>query len=54
MTDEDYMRLAFEVARRAEKSGNTPFGAILVDADGAVVFEAENNVISDSDCTGHA
>jgi tRNA(Arg) A34 adenosine deaminase TadA len=54
MTDEEYMRLAFAVARRAEENGNTPFGAILVDPDGEIVFEAENNVISDSDCTGHA
>ena len=54
MTDEDYMRLAFAVARRAEENGNTPFGSILVDKSGAIVFEAENNVISDSDCTGHA
>lgn len=54
MTDEDYMRLAFVVARRAEENGNTPFGSILVDKDGAIVFEAENNVISHSDCTGHA
>ena len=54
MTDEDYMKLAFAVARRAEQNGNTPFGAILVDQDGDVVFEAENNVISHSDCTGHA
>lgn len=54
MTDDDYMKLAFAMARRAEKKGNAPFGAILVDRNGDVAFEAINNVISDSDCTGHA
>ena len=54
MTDDAYMKLAFAVARRATDSGNPPFGAILVDGQDAVVLEAENNVTSDSDCTGHA
>ena len=54
MTDEDYMKLAISVARRADANGNPPFGSILVDQAGEVVLEAENNVISESDCTGHA
>lgn len=54
MNDEDLLRRAFAVARRAGERGNPPFGAVLVDAQGGVVLEAENTVTSDSDCTGHA
>lgn len=34
-------------------NGNHPFGALLVDADGNVVLEAENTVVTERDCTGH-
>lgn len=54
MTDEDYMKLAFAVARRAGANGNPTFGSILVDKTGEVVLEAENDVFTESDCTGHA
>jgi len=49
-----YLRAAIEVARRAREKGNHPFGALLVDADGAVLLEAENTVNTEHDCTGHA
>ena len=49
-----YLRIAIAVARRAREKGNHPFGAILVDADGAVLLEAENTVNTEHDCTGHA
>src|SRR6266508_518113 len=35
-------------------NGNHPFGALLVDADGKVVLEGENTVLTAQDCTGHA
>jgi tRNA(Arg) A34 adenosine deaminase TadA len=54
MTDEELLRLAFAVARRARAKGNPPFGSVLVDRNGAVVLEAENTVASERDCTGHA
>ncbi len=54
MNDEDFLRRAFAVARRARANGNPPFGAVLVDASGAVVLEAENIVASERDSTGHA
>jgi tRNA(Arg) A34 adenosine deaminase TadA len=54
MQDEDGMRRAFAVARRARANGNPPFGALLVDGKGAVVLEAENTATSERDCTGHA
>ena len=56
ITDLDlhYLRAAIAVAWRAREHGNHPFGAILVDADKQVVLEAENTVVTERDCTGHA
>ena len=52
--DEAFLRQAIEVARRAVEHGNMPFGAVLVDGDGAVALEAENTSITEHDPTGHA
>ena len=52
--DLQFLRLAIDVARRAREHGNHPFGALLADEQGNVLLEAENTVITDSDCTGHA
>lgn len=52
--DEVLMRRAVALARRARDHGNHPFGALLVSADGEVQLEAENTVVTESDCTGHA
>ena len=49
-----FLRQAFAVAQRAREQGNHPFGAILVDANGEKILEAENTVITDHDCVGHA
>ena len=49
-----FLRQAFAVAQRAREQGNHPFGAILVDANGEKLLEAENTVITDRDCVGHA
>ncbi len=53
-TDLEFLRTAVQVARRARERGNHPFGAILVGPDGRVLLEAENTVVTESDCTGHA
>ncbi len=53
-SDADYLRQAIEVSKRARAHGNTPFGAILVDAEGQVLLEQENIEITESNCTGHA
>lgn len=50
----DYLRRAIEVSRRAREHGNTPFGAVLVEADGTVLMEQENIEITERICTGHA
>jgi tRNA(Arg) A34 adenosine deaminase TadA len=48
------MRRTLGLARLARDHGNHPFGALLTDALGDVLLEAENTVVSASDCTGHA
>src|SRR5947209_18988771 len=52
--DEHFLRLSFEVARRALTHGNHPFGAILVDQDRNVLIEAENGYMPAHDGTAHA
>jgi tRNA(Arg) A34 adenosine deaminase TadA len=49
-----FMRVAIDVARKARDNGNHPFGAILVDEQGHILMEAENTVVTEKDCTGHA
>jgi tRNA(Arg) A34 adenosine deaminase TadA len=51
---EFYLTRTIELADRAVKHGNTPFGALLVDHDGNVILEQENIEITENDCTGHA
>jgi tRNA(Arg) A34 adenosine deaminase TadA len=51
---EMFLRRAFDVAKRAQTHGNHPFGAILVDPKGAVLFEVENGFMPDHDRTAHA
>jgi tRNA(Arg) A34 adenosine deaminase TadA len=52
--DAHFLRRSFEVARRAMTHGNHPFGAILVDASGKVLLEAENGYMPAHDGTAHA
>jgi tRNA(Arg) A34 adenosine deaminase TadA len=51
---ERHLLAAIELARRSRENGNHPFGALLADADGNVVLEAENTVVTEGDVTGHA
>lgn len=53
-TDLQFIRLSFEVAQKARDKGNHPFGAILVGEQGQVLLTAENTVVTERDCTGHA
>jgi tRNA(Arg) A34 adenosine deaminase TadA len=56
LTDMDFrlLRQAIDFAHRARAHGNHPFGALLADADGHVLLEAENTVLTGRDATGHA
>ena len=53
MTDEDYMRRALELARRAEEEGEVPIGAVVV-SGGRIIGEGWNRPIAGSDPTAHA
>jgi tRNA(adenine34) deaminase len=53
MTDEEYMRRALELARRAAQEGEVPIGAVVV-SDGRIVGEGWNRPIAASDPTAHA
>ncbi len=50
----DYLRRAIEVSQSARDHGNTPFGALLVGADGNILLEQENVEVTERTCTGHA
>lgn len=52
--DKEYLRQAIMISWQAVEEGNTPFGAILVDAEGNVLLEQPNIEITEQDCTGHA
>jgi len=52
-SDEEFMRLALEEARKAEGAGEVPVGAVVV-ADGNVVARGANRTIADCDPTAHA
>ena len=49
-----FPRRALDVARRAMKNGNHPFGAILVDEGGNVLIESGNGYMPDHAGTAHA
>ena len=53
MTDEQFMRRALELARRAEKDGEVPIGAVVA-LEGEVVGEGWNRPIAAVDPTAHA
>lgn len=53
MTDDDYMRRALELARRAEQEGEVPIGAVLV-IQNEIAGEGWNRPIAASDPTAHA
>lgn len=52
--DAVHLRAAITLSRAAGAKGNEPYGALLVDAGGAVLLGAENTQITERDCTGHA
>jgi tRNA(adenine34) deaminase len=53
MTDEDFMRQALELARRAQEEGEVPVGALVV-LEEKVIGEGWNRPISASDPSAHA
>ncbi len=49
-----YMQMALEEARKARELEEVPVGAVLVDANDAVLARAHNRTITDNDPTAHA
>lgn len=54
MNHVDFMKMAIQEARKAEKKGEVPVGAVLVDAGGHVLAGSHNQPIFLSDPTAHA
>lgn len=50
----ELLRVCIEVSAQARASGNTPFGALLADADGKVLLTKGNVEMTEHRCTGHA
>jgi tRNA(Arg) A34 adenosine deaminase TadA len=48
------LRRAIELSRISGQRGDEPYGAVLADADGRVVAEAQNTQHTLADVTGHA
>ena len=51
--DSEFMRMALERAREAERAGEVPVGAVVV-AEGEVIARGANRTIADCDPTAHA
>lgn len=48
------LKRCVEISQASRDAGNTPFGALLADKEGAVLLEQPNVEISENKCTGHA
>ena len=49
-----HLRAAIALSRSARSKGNGTYGALLVDAAGKVLMDAENTRFTDNDVTAHA
>ena len=54
MDDLALLRRCVEISWEARRSGNTPFGALLVAPDGQILLEQGNIELTERLCTGHA
>jgi len=53
--DEDFLRKAFEVAKKARDGGDHPFGSVLADENGVLLMEQGNGYSAEGgDRTAHA
>lgn len=51
---EYYLKRCIEISEESRNSGNTPFGALLVDENGDILLEQQNVEITGHKATGHA
>jgi len=52
--DPYFLGQAIKEAQRAIRSGELPYGAVVVDPDGVIVARAHDTVVADRDLTSHA
>ena len=52
--DQRLLLRAIDLAQLAREHGNHPFGSLLVTANGEILLEAENTVVTGREITGHA
>lgn len=52
-SDLQHLRRAIELAEEALKSGDEPFGSVLVSAEGKVLAEDRNRIVATGDNTRH-
>ena len=52
--DQAHLRRAIALSLEARKHGNRPFGAVIADASGNALAEAEADSHTTFNCTGHA
>ncbi|MFO7941622.1 MAG: nucleoside deaminase [Bacillota bacterium] len=52
--DTEHMSRCIDLARRAKRWGDFPFGSVLVDSSGEVVAEGQNREVSECDVSWHA
>jgi tRNA(adenine34) deaminase len=53
-SDEEFIGRALELARKAERAGEVPVGAVIADPDGNVVGDGANESVTGCDPTAHA
>lgn len=51
---EFYLKKAIEISKKSREMGNTPFGALIIDADGNILVEQTNVEMTEGIATGHA
>lgn len=51
--DLQHLRRCVELAREALSLGNQPFGSVLVSAEGKVLYEGRNEIVTTGDRTRH-
>lgn len=51
--DLQHLRRCVELAKEALTAGNQPFGSVLVSAEGEVLYEGRNEVVTTGDQTRH-
>jgi tRNA(adenine34) deaminase len=54
MNDLKWMQQAFECAMAAEKAGEVPVGAVIINANGELISSGYNQMIQQHDPTAHA